>query len=99
MADTVPAVPATDSALFADPAFEPPCEHPDHGTDSPFHRDGDPHYVMFGVSCGHIGPPPNTVVTVCGHWVHTIRAFLCIECGACYGAELMTVLGRVSDFR
>jgi hypothetical protein len=80
-------------------AHNTPCDHPDHGTDSPWHRDGSPHHVIIDVPCGHFGPPPGMVVTVCGQWVKTLRQFLCTTCGATYGTDIVTFLGPIGGIR
>jgi hypothetical protein len=82
--------------LFTEQSSEPPCEHPAHGSGSPFHADGNPHYILLDAPCGHF---PDTTAVVCGHWIATIRGFACPHCPATYGLEILTVLGPVGDFR
>lgn len=77
-------------------SIEPPCEHPQHGTDSPWHADGNPHYIRFVAPCGHYG---NGIKVACGWWVGTIQGCYCEPCNFVYPAEEVLVdLGPVSSF-
>jgi len=90
----------TTADLFRGDDIEP-CEHPDHGTGSPFHADGgESFYVTFAVSpCGYQHGPVG-VATVCAEWVRTIQGFHCGDCNTSHDIRaIMTVLGPVSDFR
>lgn len=99
MGNAITADPITASDILTGAEIEPPCEHPDHGTDSPFHADGNPHYVRFAVSpCGY-KHGPDGIVVVCGEWVRTIRGYHCGDCNTLHDVrDIMTDLGPVSDF-
>jgi hypothetical protein len=79
-----------------DISVEPPCEHPAHATDSPWHADGDPYYARFIAPCGHF--PPGIMV-FCAQWIATVMS---VHCGACDGeflrGDALVVLGPVRDF-
>lgn len=84
-------------SLDTDLSVEPPCEHPQHGTGSPFHADGTPYYVRFIAPCGHYGPG---IAVACERWVVTLRGCYCGPCDATYpAAEAVEVLGPVRDFQ
>ena len=80
-----------------DMSVDIPCEHPAHGTDSPWHADGDPHYIRFTAKCGHYG---TDIKVVCGWWATTIRSCWCDVCDVVYpAADVLVILGPVKNFR
>lgn len=107
---TRPATPATaspatvpdrlaDSELFEAMLPSVPCEHPDHGTGSPFHRDGNPYYARYIGGCGHYGPPIGMIVVVCFEWLATLRGMYCPDCDITWPAgDVVEIIGPVASF-
>ena len=87
----------TDAELFAALLPSVPCEHPDHGTESPFHADGNPFYVRFIADCGHYNT--ESIAVACFQWLATLRGCYCSECDIVRSPDdVIQVIGPVASF-